>query len=333
MKYLKRVLLSEIRDKYDTVVAWGTGHILRENYRPTYYAIDFIVDGRGNDAGKSYRGIPIRDISILGEAKGKILIVIYAIYEQQILQQIEAFDHGNIDTIIYPLLRFGEGDWIGLYAKQCEDFLLLKLLRQIGLSDVRYLEIGVCHPIMRNNIYMLHKAFSREGSCHGVLVEPNPICWDIIEEYRPWDVLLKCGVGIENRESTFYMFPDLLGCSTFVKEKAEEKARRYGSKYEEMRIPTREINQIIAEHFDRTPDILAIDAEGMDFRILKEWDSDKYPCKLVVVEPSKEADDINQLMQAKGYRMYAKTAENEIWVRNNVKFWQDYPKNNWGRDL
>lgn len=328
MKYLNSVSLNDIRNKYDTIIAWGTGQILRENYRPAFYEVDYIIDGRGNDAGKSYRGIPIRDISLLGEVKGKILIVIYAIYEQQILQQIEAFDHGNIDTIIYPLLRFGEGDWMGLYAKQCEDFLLLKLLRQIGLSDVRYLEIGVCHPIMRNNIYMLHEAFAMEGTCFGVLVEPNPVCCDIIEEYRPWDSLLRCGVGEQAGEQTFYLIPDSLGDSTFVKERAESKIR-IGRRCEEMRISMREINQILAENFDRTPDILAIDAEGMDYRILKSWDSEKYPCKFVVSEISgaeaSGSDGISSLMKSKGYWLYAKTVENEIWVRNGVEFWQDYP--------
>lgn len=324
MRYLRRTNIREIIGKYEKIIAWGTGPIFKMNYKKNYFPITYLIDGTGKEAGKQYNGMEINDEYALSKEKGRILIVIYTIYEKEVLEQIKKYDKGNIDIIIYSLVDIILDNNVHvpeINGKSCEDLLLMCLIGQLHLEDVYYLEIGVCHPIMRNNTYLLYENFSSQSKkSKGVLVEANPICWPLIEEYRPADKLVKAGIGSINESAlNFYMFPHLLGHSTFSKKIADEK-KAAGYEYEVLKVPVKTINDVIYENFDRVPDVLALDAEGMDFEIIKSWDYKKYPFKVIVSEAMDDLNEsIEQIMSARGYKQYARTVENIIWVRNNYK--------------
>lgn len=319
MKYLKRTKLEKIQNKYDAVIGWGTGPIFRMNYKNDYYPMDFVIDGTGKMAGQKCKGIEIKAPDSLSGVSGNILIVIYAIYENEILKQLSVFDQGQIDVIIYSLLdiELPNGCIVPeINGKGCEDVLLISLIRQLNLETVRYLEVGVCHPVMRNNTFMLFEQYGNTKGYKGVLVEANPTCWSLIEEYRKKDVLIRSGIvstgGKENLK--FFMFPHLLGHSTFSEKLAEEVISE-GYEHEELLVPVKTLNRVIEENFEEAPDILALDAEGLDYEILKSWDVEKYPFKIIVSEIMEDAEaDIENIMADQGYRIYARTLENIIWV-------------------
>lgn len=324
MKYLKHTKINSIRNSYDHIIGWGTGPIFKMNYRPEYYAVDFLVDGTGRQAGQTVFDIPIKDEKALDGLDGRTLIVIYAIYEREIIDQISSHLYENTDTIIYPLLDIDLEPSIGVQqmnAKTCEDFLALMAVRQLGLSSLSYLEIGVCHPVMRNNTWLLREQFRMLPGYRGVLVEANPLCWNLIKEYRPEDKLCELGVtdDVRGGKTKFYAFPGLLGHSTFVKELAKE-AIASGKHCEEYEIQTQNINDILAENFEEAPDLLALDAEGMDFKILASWDKERFPFKIVIAEAMETTDEpIKTLMEGRGYYEYARTPENAIYIRNDCK--------------
>ena len=90
-----------------------------------------------------------------------------------------------------------------------------------------------------------------------------------------------------------------------------------GIPYKEYKINTQSINRIIAGNFERVPDVLSLDAEGLDFEILKDLDMEKYPIKIICCETIKRYKaEIEDLMKANGYRLSATTCENEIWVHD-----------------
>ena len=74
-----------------------------------------------------------------------------------------------------------------------------------------------------------------------------------------------------------------MGHSTFVKEIADEEIRG-GAQCKKTDVEMQGINDIIADNFDHTPDLLAIDAEGMDFIIISDWNSIKHPIRIVITE-------------------------------------------------
>lgn len=324
MKYLHHVKIDSIRYNYDNIIGWGVGPIFKMNYRKDFFLLDFIVDGTGKQVGQTVLDIPVKSENVLSSLTGKTLIVIYAIYEREIITQIQRHLSDDFDTIIYSLLDIDVEQ--GLYvqhmnAKTCEDFLALMAVRQLGLQSLSYLEIGVCHPVMRNNTWLLREQFRLTSGYHGVLVEANPLCWDLIKEYRPEDKLCEGGVteSVDGGEIIFYAFPGLLGHSTFVKELAE-KTMETGKYCEQYEIHTWNINDIIEQNFTNPPDLLAIDAEGLDYRILFSWDKSRFPFKIVIAESMDTTDEsIKTLMEKRGYYEYARTPENTIWLRNDFK--------------
>lgn len=323
MKYIDRVDIRKINDKYDYVVGWGTGPLFKMNYRKEYFPIDFLIDGTKKHLERNEQtccGIEVKDSNALSRLSGKVLVVIYAIYEKQILEQIEKYDC-DVDTVIYSLINVELEKGIRvpeLNAKSCEDTLLLMLIRQLELETVQFLEIGVCHPIIRNNTFLMYENFSYLDGYRGVLIEANPLCWDLIKEYRKKDILLPIGVGKEKDNLIFYSFPNLLGHSTFVKEITDKK-KKAGYQCQEIEVNVENINTIIEQNFEHVPDFLALDAEGMDFDILMSWNWEKYPFKGIISEMMEEDEkNINEIMYERGYRIYAKTIENIIWVRKDL---------------
>lgn len=320
MKITHKISNNSLSKNYDHIIAWGCGPLFRAHYDKSFFPLDYIIDGTGKQVGEKIYGIEVLPHNELTNLDGKTLVVIYTIYEAEILQQISHLSV-NVDTIVYSLIEISLDNNIILpesNAKYAEDMLLLKLLRQLEISELQYIEIGVCHPIMRNNTFLFHQLFSNTPNYKGVLVEANPICWPLIEEYRPNDFLIKKGVSTQKGELPFYVFPNLLGYSTFVPSQAEKTSKR-GYQYSVINVETDCLNNIISDYFNRTPDLLALDAEGLDSTIIEQWGYIKYPFKVIIVEYMDESEfPLKETMTKRGYHIYATTRENMIWVRNDA---------------
>ncbi|MBB2181697.1 FkbM family methyltransferase [Lachnospiraceae bacterium MD1] len=315
MQYTKKTKWNEIKKKYNYVVAWGTGSLFQMNYRKEYYPLDLLVDGTEKQVGMKFDDLTICGPDKISTDKNdKVLIVIYTIYEYDILNKISELGI-NADTIIYNLLIIEEaGDrkvpfWNGKHA---DDMILLELVNRLGFNKKKYLDIGVCHPIMRNNTYLLN-----EFGWTGVLVEPNPIFRELINIYRKNDLLLECGAGSSNGMLQYYSFPDHLGYGTFEK-KIGEIREKSGLACVKLQIPIIGINTIIEEYFETYPAIIDIDIEGMDYEILKVLDTKKYPVEIIMCETQGDEEKYCNMMSEKGYLKYASVGENTIFLRQDI---------------
>lgn len=314
MQYLNKIQFRDIRDKYDYIIGWGTGSLFQMNYRTDYYPMDFLIDGAGRNIGKSYYGIYVFTPDKIKELSGKVLIVIYAIFESEILDLLENIGI-QADTIIYNLLEVESsyGRMFPLWnGKHGDDLVLMELVRRLGLEKMQYMDIGVCHPIMRNNTYFLY-----EMGYQGVLVEPNPVFHKLIQKYRPNDRLLTCGAAVEDEELLYYSFPDGLGFNTFITSVAENR-KRMGMDYKVNRIPVTNINKIISKHCKQYPNLLDVDVEGLDFELLEELNTDLFPIEIIMCETLGQEEKFNKLLFFKGYRLYAMVGENSIYVSREL---------------
>ena len=54
--------------------------------------------------------------------------------------------------------------------------------------------------------------------------------------------------------------------------------------------------------------------------MLESWDENRFPIKIVLTEVSESGGEmIESLMVKKGYKCFATTMENAIWIRNEIK--------------
>lgn len=209
------------------------------------------------------------------------------------------------------------------FSQAGEDRVMAFLFEKLQIAHPTYLDIGANNPIHLSNTYYFYQKGGR-----GVCIEPNPVLFDQFRSVRPRDTTLNVGIGPKTEQSLpFYLFgPEADGLSTFCKEHADhsEKTTSYRIK-QVIEVEIKTANQILEAHFDRSPDLLSIDVEGLDEAILRAYDFENFAPAVVCAEThslqgsrySKESE-LSDLILSKGYRLYADTYLNSIFLRQDL---------------
>lgn len=106
--------------------------------------------------------------------------------------------------------------------------------------------------------------------------------------------------------------------STLDPEQAEE-LKRQGFKIERViEIPCLTFAQAV-ERTGVTPDLLSIDVEGYDFRVLKTIDFERYPIRVIIAEYDgkcgQNEEDMAEYLAGQGYELYRRYSTNGLFVR------------------
>lgn len=306
MRYLQKERFAELRKKYSVIIGWGAGGEFQKYYSHNILTYEHMIDGAGRNVGKMINGITIQGIEAImkyGE-RDSVLVVIYPNIENEILRQITKILR-KADTIVARLVDI---DGIETsYSANREDSIMLDYI-QSRYTDFAYMDIGVCHPVIRNNTYL----FYEKGYYNGVLVEPNKEMCDMAMQYRPLNKTINVGAAPVPTTDKLTYYYDLVhpGLNTFQKDIALSRGMQQNFR----KVPMKDINSIIAENFEAYPNVLDIDTEGLDFELLKHLDLERYPIDLICAETS-AGGKIQRLMLEKGYEILERTEENEIYVR------------------
>lgn len=212
------------------------------------------------------------------------------------------------------------------YSQCGEDLILQQLLMVLGIGKVSYLDIGAHHPTYLSNTYLFYK-----NGGHGVCVEPDPSLFEEFNKKRPHDVNLNCGVGISPGEADFFVMSSRT-LNTFSRAEAE-RYQSYGKQriVKTIRLALKPVNEIIEKNFERCPNLVSLDVEGMDYLILQNFDFTKYRPEVFCLETLSYTEDkserklteIIDLMHENGYLTYADTYINTIFVDNAA--WSNRP--------
>jgi len=189
------------------------------------------------------------------------------------------------------------------YAEDKEDLLIAEYCAGSRIPIVSYLEIGTNHPIISNNTYF----FYRRG-IRGVLAEPYFGKWQVIQENRPEDVLIKAGI-----------WHDKTPVARFKK-----RGRNGGGSYCTTKdypslplVPLVYVNDVFEKYFKNgPPTLISIDIEGNEINLLKEIDlSGRHRIPVICVETNKPSQlPITPYLEGLGYRLLHKTTANSIFA-------------------
>jgi len=218
-----------------------------------------------------------------------------------------------------------KNNWIkSSYAQSGEDLIVKYIFDNLGILRPTYIDIGAHHPF-----YLSNTALFYETGSIGINIEPDPTLFKLFSRYRKKDININIGIGIENGVSDFYVIstPTL---NTFSKAEAERYAEEGDYKITEiLKIKTCSLENVLKVHNNgRFPDFLNIDAEGLDEMIVKSIDlKNNYPIVICVETASFSATGksvkntaLIDLLSAKGYRIYADTFINTIFLNHNARF-------------
>ena len=219
--------------------------------------------------------------------------------------------------VLYYELAQRERPLRTFYGENAEDAVLMLLVRELGLSlkGLSYLEIGTNDPVRFNNTYNLYRLGAR-----GLLVDPLPTVGELIRMSRPEDRFLHAAVSdVGGTQQTFYASKSSLVSSlSYEHHKAWDGITR--NEVREIPVDVLGINEVM-EQMGSVPDLLLVDAEGEDEKIMHAFDYERFHPKVIVVEMDHldtSRENMIHFMEDHGYIVYATIAYNTIFVAADV---------------
>jgi FkbM family methyltransferase len=200
--------------------------------------------------------------------------------------------------------------------------LIDKWIREGYFSDWDYkgvmVEVGAATPEYISNSYHW-----RVNGWRTISIEPNP---KFAEEHRKVDSeVVQCAVSDVEGIGEFIIVGEDRGegntsyhsFSHLAEKKLEGIPNSWKEVYdrekkETLKVSIRTLNSILEEKRIDKIDILTIDVEGFESRVLGGIDLEKYQPKVVLIE-NVERNDFSSLL--KGYHIKHTTKYDDVWVR------------------
>lgn len=195
------------------------------------------------------------------------------------------------------------------YSWEGEDVLVRKVAADVlGVRKGFYVDVGAHHPFNLSNTALLYA----EG-WRGINIDAMPGSMDAFREHRPDDINLEVGVSDHEDVLQFSMFsdPGLNGFlpPSMVGSHEARGERRLGV----VDVRVCRLDDLLREHAgDRRIDLMSIDLEGLDERVLASLDPSFRPSMVLaeVLRARSIADaaaaPITRLMEARGYAFFSR---------------------------
>jgi FkbM family methyltransferase len=203
------------------------------------------------------------------------------------------------------------------YAQGAEDIIIPHLATyHVGLSGPgRYVDVGCNEPVRYSNTFALYLLGWR-----GINIDANA---DLIREcrrVRKEDTCIRAAVSDSEREVVFHKAKEH-AVSTIDEERLVEWKKRFEfSDDDQETVTTRTLTSILDEHWTDGDaiDLLSIDVEGHDLRVLKSLDLAKYRPKIIVIEmhsiENMTETDIYQYLTTNGFEFKFYAVLNSYFV-------------------
>ena len=157
-----------------------------------------------------------------------------------------------------------------------EDVEILKCLKE--KKNGFYVDVGSYHPIHRNNTYLLYKLNWR-----GINIDISKFSIELFNHLRPDDLNYNCAISNKKEIVKMYYQKELSQLSTIEKQQANKV---FQGNIKEKEIQAFTLNEILSKdkYKDYKIDLLNIDVEGADLKVLEGLSFDKFMPKLICVE-------------------------------------------------
>jgi FkbM family methyltransferase len=204
------------------------------------------------------------------------------------------------------------------FSQYGEDSIILIMLNIYKIRNANFIDIGAHHPYKYSNTALLYSK-----GLNGVNIEPDPILFKKFIKKRSRDINLNIGIHKEQGESVLYQF-DKPEFNTFSLEAAISVENKGIKRVSESVIKINTFNNIVNDYlYGKSPDIIFLDAEGLDEIIIKSIDFDKFPPKIICIETyaygvGEKNYEIIDYIKSKGYSIHADTFVNTIFIQTKL---------------
>ena len=181
-----------------------------------------------------------------------------------------------------------------------------------------YCDIGCFHPIRYSNTYYLFKK-----GWQGINIDVNQTSIDLFNIARPNDKNICAAVSDFSNEVDLFE-DDILGPVNTIDEKMYEKSKGiFFKKGVIKKIKTYKIFDLISENtLYQNTDFLNIDAEGSDYKIIRQIDLKKSNISLVAIETHdpngnklNDFDNISKYFENNLYFVHKKIGPTTLYIK------------------
>jgi FkbM family methyltransferase len=204
----------------------------------------------------------------------------------------------------------------GIYFSQCgEDIVLWHYLNKTWNGF--YVDVGAHDPYRFSNTHLLYQF----RHWRGINVDFDPRAIEAFDRARPGDINLQVAISdtVGELSATFFKDGAVNTCDADTAETLRSRADF--DRIETVRCVT--LKSVLDEHAaGQSIDLLAVDAEGLDWRVLRGNDWSRYRPRYVVFERRTlnldeiQKDPTHVLLRELGYHMIGHTVGSSIyWLR------------------
>lgn len=187
-----------------------------------------------------------------------------------------------------------------------------------------FVDIGAHDGESLSNTYVLEKEFGWSGIC----IEPMPHEFKKLAECRD-SINYNCAIYNKNGSEKFTMvesdgYPDMLsGITKDITFKhmngVLSESQRLNAPIKIIDVQTRILNEILEENEVFHIDVLSIDTEGAELKILKSIDYDKFYIDLIIYENGPNGNKERDFLKTVGFKFYKRLGIDDAFINTRRK--------------
>ena len=204
------------------------------------------------------------------------------------------------------------------YSQWGEDLFINNFFK--NKNNGIYLDVGCFHPYMYSNTCLLYKK-----GWSGINIDINQTSIDLFNIVRPNDINICAAVHEIKREFKVY-FDDPFSPVNTIDNKFYENLKKSFFKNKKIStVQSKTIQEILdTDKIKNAIDFINIDAEGLDFKILKQINLNKYKVQLLSIEThnvdgskTEYFDSIKKFLEKNNYSVFKRVGPTTLFALNN----------------
>lgn len=165
------------------------------------------------------------------------------------------------------------------YSMDGEDLIIFDYFK--NKKKGFFIDVGCYHPIHRNNTFLLYKK-----GWQGINIDIHSFSVDLFNYLRPKDLNYNYAISDKNEILSMYYQKKLSQLSTIEYDQAKKV---FQGPIKEKKIQALTLDEILnISKIEKKIDLLDIDVEGADFKVLKSFSLEKFRPELICVEIHEE---------------------------------------------
>ena len=207
------------------------------------------------------------------------------------------------------------------YSQFAEDLMVSNILGY-EKNNGYYVDVGCNHPINYSNTYIFY-----QRGFHGVCIDPNSNYEKDWKRYRPRDLFIPHGVGLDESNLCYIEYNNFPECNRVVTDKGLALLNKEGEhpKYTKRSIEVKSLADILqdVEWLPKNFDYLTIDCEHLDLEVLKTNNFNFYRPKVISIEDLDFDDNCSEIfkyLNKFGYKKKGQFGLSKIFTDESVQF-------------